>query len=102
MSKLWRKPDQTIQPYYFGDQFQKTTHLWLKGLPKLIHIPETDLFNSKTHVYRGDMVEFKSGRRMPEWYAGLRSCKPEERASMRAKTFPGIADAMAEQWGALS
>lgn len=89
MSKIYRKPDQIIQPYQFGDSFQKSTCLWLNGLPKL---QPTNI------VDRGKMIEYASGRRMPEWYAGLYKLKKEERAKMRSKTFPGIAKAMAEQW----
>lgn len=102
MSNIYKKPSQIINPYYFGDQFQKTTCLWLKNLPKLFHAKTTDLFNDKiTHVHKGEMIEYKSGKRMPEWYANLYSSNKEERAKLRSKTFPGIAKAMAEQWGSL-
>lgn len=89
MSSVWRKPNQIIQPYMFGDNYQKSTCLWLNGLP---NITPTDV------VDKGKMVEYASGKRMPEWYAGLYKLKPAERAKMRSKTFPGIAKAMAEQW----
>ena len=94
MSAEWRKPDQIIQPYHFGDEFQKTTCLWLKGLQTLIHIEEDDLFNTKTHVGKGEMVTFSSGKTMPAWYANARGD-----GKTRSVTFQGIADAMAEQWG---
>ena len=94
MSRVWRGPDQIIQPYYFGDEFQKTTCLWLKNLPPLIHAAEDDLFWKKTHVGRGEMVRYKSGRVMPKWYAEARGD-----GHKRSKTFPGIAKAMAAQWG---
>ena len=97
MSNLWRKPDQIIQPYYFGDEFQKTTCLWLKNLPKLVHHKETDLFAECTHVDRGEMITFPSGKRMAKWYAMLRP--DATRGGIRSKTFPGIANAMASQWG---
>lgn len=99
MSKVWRKPDQIIQPYYFGDEFQKTTCLWLKGLPKLKHARTTDLFQEQTHVGRGEMITFPSGKRMAKWYALLRA--DDKRGHLRSKTFPGIARAMGEQWGTL-
>jgi site-specific DNA-cytosine methylase len=100
MSKIYRKPDQIIQPYYFGDKFQKTTCLWLKNLTPLQHFARTDLFAERiTHVDRGAIKEYKSGKRMPEWYADAFKLKKDERAKMRSKTFPGIARAMAEQWG---
>ena len=94
MSTLWRPPDQVIQPYYFGDEFQKTTCLWLKGLKKLIHVKADDLFDKGTHVDKGEMVRFASGRTMPKWYAEKRGD-----GHARSATFPGIARAMAEQWG---
>lgn len=100
MSSLWRKPDQVIQPYYFGDEFQKTTCLWLKNLPPLIHIKSDDLFDKQTHVGRGEFITFDSGKRMAKWYAMLRA--DDKRAHIRSKTFPGIAKQMAEQWGSLA
>ena len=100
MSKVYRRPDQIIQPYYFGDRAQKTTCLWLKGLPPLLHNAAPNLFDNKvTHVYKGDDIISKSGKAMNEWYYQT-SCLPlNERAKVRSKTFPGIASAMAEQWG---
>jgi len=94
MSTQFRKPDQIIQPNYFGDEFQKTTCLWLKNLPTLLHLAEDDLFDVKTHVGRGDMVTFKSGKRMTKWMA-----ESFGDGRLRSKTFPGIAAAMAAQWG---
>lgn len=94
MSELWRKPDQIIQPYYFGDSYQKTTCLWLKGLNPLQHKSEPDLFGSDiTHVDPGEFVETPSGKRLPKWYSD--NTDPNN----RSKTFPGIAKAMADQWG---
>lgn len=98
MSKKYRKPDQIIQPYMFGDKAQKSTCLWLKNLPKL---EPTNI------VEKGDFFEFisKKGekKRMPMWYyKALREAKtPEQRRTLRSKTFQGIADAMASQWGNL-
>lgn len=80
-----RKPDQIIQPWQFGDKFQKTTCLWLKNLPKL---------KPTKIVSKGKFITYKSGRKMPEWYAKLYG-----KGNQRSKTFPGIANAMAEQWG---
>lgn len=90
MSTRFRKPDQIIQPYQFGDPFEKKTCLWLKGLPKLI--PQNE-------VPPPEKVFFKSGRSMPKWYADSWNLPKEERAKLRSKTFPGIARAMADQWG---
>ncbi|KKK63276.1 hypothetical protein LCGC14_2995930 [marine sediment metagenome] len=90
MSTEWRKPDQIIQPYQFGDSFRKKTCLWLKGLP---------LLKPSKIVNEGEQVKYKSGKSMPKWYADAFRLPPEERAKVRGKTFPGIAKAMAEQWG---
>lgn len=95
---LPKKYTQIIQPYYFGDEAQKTTCLWLQNLPCLVHVKEKDLFyDTITHVGKGEMVEFKSGKRMAKWYDTLRADK--NRGGIRSKTFPGIAKAMADQWG---
>ena len=96
MSTIWRSPDQIIQPWQFGDKAQKTTCLWLKNLPKLNH---TDI------VEKGEFFEFTSKKgekkRMPMWYyKALQDAKtPEQRRTLRSKTFPGISEAMAKQWG---
>ena len=95
MSGKFRKPDQIIQPWMFGDKAQKSTCLWLKNLPKL---QPTDI------VEKGEFFEFisKKGekKRMPMWYyKALKEAKtPEQRRTLRSKTFEGIANAMAEQW----
>lgn len=90
MSTHWRKPDQIIQPYQFGDAYEKRTCLWLKGLStltptKIVEIP--------------DRIQFKSGKTMAKWYVEAGNLSKEQRALVRSKTFPGIARAMAEQWG---
>lgn len=94
MSRHFRKPDQIIQPWMFGDIANKSTCLWLKELPKLTPIttekPEMEYWVSP------------SGKRMEKWMYHIR-CKDAKsglRASLASKTFPGIAKAMAEQWGA--
>ena len=93
---------QIIQPYYFGDEFQKTTCLWLHGLPKLYHSKQVDLFESEvTHVGRGEMWTAKSGKVMPKWFAESASTNNEANRTLRSKTFPGIAKAMAVQWSKL-
>ena len=97
MSTFYRKPSQIIHPYYFGDEFSKPTCLWLKNLPKLLHSKETDLFNKKTHVDKGEFVISKSGKRGAKWNWWLPP--GPGRAKIRSKTFSGIAKAMAEQWG---
>ena len=105
MSTIYRKPDQIIQPYYFGDEAQKTTCLWLKNLPKLLHNSAPNLFDSEvTHVGKGKMFEWNDGKtgklkREPKWVADAFKLKADERSKVRSKTFPGIAKAMATQWG---
>lgn len=74
MSTLYRKPDQIINPSQFGDPWNKRTCLWLYGLPKLTPTNEIEATNGS-------------------WVMNNRGSK------MRSKTFPGIAGAMAQQWG---
>lgn len=92
MSSRWKKPDQKIQPYMFGDPFSKGTCLWLKNLNKLHPSKETD--------DTGEWIVFGSGKKQPKWYSDAltKSKSTEERRTMRSKTFPGIARAIAEQW----
>jgi hypothetical protein len=94
-----RKPDQIIQPYWFGDSASKSTCLWLKNLPKL---QPTNI------VSKGEFKEWvdkKSGKvkRQALWYyeALQQSKTPQERRTLRSKTFIGIAKAMANQWSNL-
>lgn len=84
MSSKYRKPDQIIQPYYFGDPFQKSTCLWLKNLPKLIPTQIVD---------KGEFYISPSGKKLPLWYS-----KAANKPNIRSKTFIGIAKAMATQW----
>lgn len=93
------KPSQIVQPYFFGDEAQKTTCLWLKGLPLLMHNKTQNLFEQSTHVSKGEIVEFESGCKMPKWYADAWALPKHDRAELRSKTFPGLAQAMATQWG---
>jgi len=77
MSTLYRKPDQIIQPWQFGHGETKATCLWLKGLPKLV--PTNIVDGREARIYR-----------MPPG---------PDRWRERSRTFPGIAAAMAAQWG---
>lgn len=90
MSSEWRKPNQIINPWQFGDAFEKKTCLWLKGLPELAPTNIVEIPPRK---------KFDSGKSMPSWYAEAWHLPKEERAKLRSKTFQGIAKAMAEQWG---
>lgn len=85
MSTQYRKPDQIIQPWMFGHPEKKATCLWLKGLPKLE--PTNDV-----SVYMRTLPKSRQER--------LHYLPPgPDRARIRSRTFPGIAKAMAEQWG---
>ena len=94
ISSQIRKADQIIQPWQYGDEAQKTTCLWLKNVPKL---------EPTKIVGKGKFKTFKSGKRHPAWYAeAFEKAKTKaERQKLRSKTFPGIAQAMADQWGKL-
>lgn len=87
---------QIINPYYFGDPERKRTCLWLKNLPKLIHIKTPELFLPVTHVAapQPHWIE-PSGRKV--YFTQSHNTK-STRAALRAVTFPGIAQAMAVQW----
>lgn len=88
LSTHFKKPTQYIEPYFFGDAWKKKTCLWLKGLPKLI---PTNIVEPKGKWVRhhlkskNDLLGYEN--------RGVYSAK------MRSKTFDGIAEAMAEQWG---
>jgi hypothetical protein len=97
MSTRWRKPDQIIQPYFFGDTERKGTCLWLKNLPKLIHSKEETLFENKTHV-EPDLVYYKNGGTDSRLHYETLGLPKEERRKARSKTFNGLAHAMATQW----
>lgn len=100
MSSIYRKPDQIVNPWQFGDTYQKTTCLWLTGLPKLFHAKEKDMFNDKiTHVSKGEFIVTSGGNKLPKWYSDAKVSSRELTQKVRNKTFPGIAAAMADQWG---
>lgn len=84
-----RKPDQVIQPYDFGHDASKQTCLWLKGLPHLTptRYIEPRLVNGKKRW--SNQTDSGQNRLGPS----------EDRWALRAETYPGIADAMAAQWG---
>ena len=88
MSTRYRKPDQIIQPYQFGHAERKSTCLWLKGLPKL---RPTKIVEPVLHICGNGVIDSK-------WHYDTYNLPKKERSKMRSKTFPGIAQAMAEQW----
>ena len=103
MNTHWRKPDQIIHPYFFAEQendednyVQKRTCLWIKGLPTLKR--KSDLPKPKPkYICRGEKCKGKP----IGWCEGIKGTTGGQtgRAKARSKTFPGIAKAMAEQWG---
>ncbi len=96
MSTQYRKPDQIIQPWQFGDSAQKSTCLWLKNLPNL---QPTNIV-SKGEFYKFKCRKTGKQKKQPLWYyKALSEAKTSaERSTLRSKTFAGIAKAMAEQW----
>lgn len=98
MNMHYRKADQIIHPYYFGDNAKKRTCLWLKNVDSLIPtnlLPEPE----PMYICQGEKCK---GKKIG-WCEGMRNIKggQKARAKARSKTFPGIAKAMAEQWGGL-
>lgn len=90
MSGVFRKPNQIIHPYMFGDAERKSTCLWLKGLPELI----------PTDIVEPNVVKYKNGKGTDsKWHVETLGLPADVRSRLRSKTFPGIARAMAEQWG---
>tara|TARA_R100000306_G_C4361971_1_gene135729 strand:+ start:152 stop:790 length:639 start_codon:yes stop_codon:yes gene_type:complete len=89
MSTAWRKPDQYIQPYQFGHNASKKTGLWLKNLPLL----------EPTKFIEPRVIDGKA-RWDNQTDSGQNKLAPSEnRWQIRAKTYSGIAEAMANQWG---
>jgi len=87
ISSQIKKPDQIVQPYFFGDEAQKTTCLWLQNLPPLKH----------TNVVKPGQKIGKN--KQQKWYVdALKAKTPEERRTIRSKTFEGMAEAIASQW----
>lgn len=90
MSTRWRKPDQVVHPYHFGDPARKATCWWLKGLEPLKY----------TDVVEPEIIRYKNGKGTDSpWHMETMKLPPAERSRARSKTFPGMAKAIAEQWG---
>lgn len=89
MSSKYRKPEQIVHPWWFGDDASKATCLWLGGLPAL----------KPTKIVPVTMRVTSTGKSFSQWYWDSSSLKGEERRKMRSKTFQGLASAMASQWG---
>jgi len=87
MSTYFRKPDQIINPYEFGDTECKRTCLWLKNLPKLV---PTKIISKELRTHNIWRAKFNG--KQYAWNS-------PETAKLRSKTYQGIANAMAIQWG---
>ena len=77
LERTWKRPTQTVHPFHFGEPYRKSTCLWLKNLKPLMPTKIVDVREPAVH----------------------RMWPGKDRDKMRAKTYPGIARAMAEQWG---
>lgn len=99
-SPVIAKYSQEIQPYYFGDSDLKTTWLWLKGLPPLKYELTGNLFSEQTAVDRPEPIYIDNTERKKKRYF-TDANKGSGGSKKRSKTFPGIARAMAEQWGCI-
>lgn len=107
--KYIRKQDQIIQPYNFGDNASKATCLWLKNLPQLISTGIAEFKNYRCTC--GNVFPVEYGKygccekvAKPLWgnqtKSGQNNLPPSKnRAELRSIFFPGIAEAMADQWG---
>jgi hypothetical protein len=96
LNTFWKKPTQIIHPSHFGDPYMKRTCLWLKGLPRLEY-DRDDMF-CKINTVVEPIAHWVSNYNVGH---GTKTKLPEihKNAKNRSKTFPGIARAMAEQWG---
>lgn len=95
MSTHFRKPDCILQPYEFGHPARKKTCLWLKNLPPLI---PTDVVRPG-EILPGGFSVGASAYHATDENGKILSWNDPRTAKARSKTFPGIAKAMAEQWG---
>lgn len=89
ISTYVRKPNQYIQPYQYGHTDSKKTGLWLKRLPLL----------KPTKSIKPEYIVAPSGKRMSKTHAMNPSTNNLNNKKLRSKTYQGIADAMANQWG---
>lgn len=89
LSSHIRKPDQYIQPYEHGHRDSKMTGLWLKNLPLI----------QPTEIVEPEWIISPSGKRHSKTHWKNPSTNNPENAKLRSKTYEGIAQAMANQWG---
>lgn len=93
---LPRKSTQIIQPWQFGDNYGKTTCLWIKGVKPLVPLVDKE----PERQYK-EWIDKKTGRKKRQeiWQYEAAKLTPAERAKVRSKTSSYVAEAMAEQWG---
>jgi len=91
-SRAYRKYDQIIQPYYFGEPYQKRTCLWLKGLPLLT-------WDKEKAIKPPPLFLLGTTGKPINWVEGVKGISSKDRWKIRSTTFQGIADAFAAQWG---
>ena len=118
ISSRIRKPDQIVQPWQFGHGETKTTCLWLKALPKLeptdvvvpewavcqdgsIHLSRKGKRDNPTHFLTGRTARVLKGAQLDQWERIHKMPPGPDRWKNRSRTYPGIAAAMAEQWGGI-
>lgn len=91
ISTRYKKPEQIVHPWMFGDEASKATCFWLKNIP---------LLEPTKIVDKGERIVMKSGKSLPKWYSeALTNSKTSaERRTLRSKTFQGMAEAIANQW----
>ena len=89
ISSRIKKPTQIIQPYEYGHPTSKSTCLWLKNLEPL----------QPTDIVEPIWIDVSDGKRMSKFHYDTYTLPKEERGKIRSATFPGIAQAMADQWG---
>lgn len=97
MGKVYRQPDQVVEPWWFGDPYAKKTCLWLRGLPHLVQdnpVEPVGRVATGGGSWRVDSAAEKTAMNAYEDSEGR-----VNRAKVRSRTFPGVARVMAEQWG---
>jgi hypothetical protein len=101
MNKIFRQPDQVIHPYYFGEAHLKRTCLWLKNLPKLVWLNQSDLFGTQTAIDKPEPVQVqickKTGRLKNRYFTDSIVGRIKS-GHEKSKSFSSIAQAMSNQW----
>lgn len=92
LNSHWMKPNQTIQPFQFGDEKRKPISLWLRGLPPLF---PTNIVGQGEFYIGGD------GQRIAKWSSCPGKWSKAKKRRHRSRFFPGVAAAMANQWSRL-